>query len=126
MLHPNQFKVNQAWIAVRVNDSFLYVAGEPYDLYILVDAASAYVFGHLASKTVEDGPELPDIEGLFQQAGSLKNQYPIELIVPDNFIPKKQFKAICDIKGIGFREVPEGDLSLIIDDIKQSFEEFFS
>lgn len=36
MLHPNQFQVNQAWIATRLNDQFLYVAGEPADLYMLL------------------------------------------------------------------------------------------
>jgi len=43
MLEPSDFAVNEAWIAFRANDSFLLVKNEPYDVYILLDAASTYV-----------------------------------------------------------------------------------
>lgn len=71
-----------------------------------------------------DGPTLEEVENLFRQAGSLKNQYPEELIVPDNFIPKDQFRAICDIYRITVREVPAESLGLIVDEIKDSFEDY--
>jgi len=45
MLTPDQLLVNEAWIAVRVNEAFLFVKDEPYDIYVLMDAASAYVLG---------------------------------------------------------------------------------
>ena len=47
MLAPDQFRVNEAWIAIRVNETFLFVKDEPYDIYVLIDAASAYVLGHV-------------------------------------------------------------------------------
>ncbi len=123
MLYPNQFKVNQAWISVRLNDEFIYVQGEPHDVYILFDAASTYIFGPVFCKTVDDGPEISEIEELFNRAAVLNNQYPAELIVPDDFIPKKQFKAICDKYKISFREVPKANLSLIVDEIKDLFQD---
>lgn len=44
MLTPDQFRVNEVWIAVRINEEFLMVDDEPYDMYVLMDAASTYVF----------------------------------------------------------------------------------
>ena len=41
MLTPDQFRVNEVWIALRVNEAFLFVKDEPYDIYVLMDAASA-------------------------------------------------------------------------------------
>lgn len=125
MLHPNQFKVNQAWISTRLNDELIYVQNEPYDMYVLLDAASTYIFGHVPCRTVDDGPALPDIEELFSKAAAHKNQFPTELIVPDDFIPKKQFKAICDKYKTSFREVPKADLGLIVDEIKNLFQDTF-
>ena len=37
MLTPNQFRVNEAWIAVRINEEFLFVKDEPYDIYVLME-----------------------------------------------------------------------------------------
>ena len=36
MLTPDQFRVNEAWIAVRVNEAFLFVKDEPSDIYVLM------------------------------------------------------------------------------------------
>ncbi len=67
MLHPKQFKINQAWVSVRLNDELLYVQDEPYDVYVMLDAASIYIFGPVICRTV-DGTTLPDIEELFENA----------------------------------------------------------
>ncbi len=47
------------------------------------------------------------------------------MIVPDDFIFKKQFKAIFDTFNISFREVPKADLSLIVDKVKDLFQDTF-
>jgi len=49
MFSPDDFRVNEAWIAFRANEEFLFVKDEPYDFYVLMDAASTYVFGHAVS-----------------------------------------------------------------------------
>lgn len=61
MLTPDQFKVNEAWIAVRINEEFLFVKDEPYDIYVLVDATSTYVLGHVLSKVVDESPHDKDV-----------------------------------------------------------------
>ena len=49
MLIPDQFEVNEAWIAIRVNDKSVFVEDDPYDIFVLFDAASASVLGFVLS-----------------------------------------------------------------------------
>ncbi len=126
MIHPRNYKVNQAWLSTRVNDTFLYVAGDPYDMYILVDVASCYVFGFVFAKTAEDeGPDIDEIDKLFNNAWSSKCQFPIEFYVEEDFSPKEEFKTVCQNYDITFNVLPKNSLSLIVDEIKESFEEHF-
>ena len=50
MITPDQFHVNEAWIAVRIYEEFLLVQDEPYDIYVLMDAALA---GRLSKKVCQ-------------------------------------------------------------------------
>lgn len=125
MIHPNDFDVNQAWLSVRVNDTFIYVEGEPYDMYILVDVASCYIFGFIVTETTNNkGPDVEEIEQLFRKAWNTKKQFPVELYVEEIFTPKKQFKKVCKKFNIDFKVLPVNSLSLIVDEIKESFENF--
>ena len=72
MLTPDQFLVNEAWIAVRVNEAFLFVKDEPQDIYVLMDAASAYVLGNVLSRVADEAPHEKDIEILFKKRGRLR------------------------------------------------------
>ena len=126
MIHPRNYKVNQAWLSTRVNDTFLYVAGEPYDMYILVDVASCYVFGFVFAKTAGDeGPDIDEIDKMFNEAWSTKGQFPIEFYVEEDFSPKEEFKSVCKKYDIAFQVFPKNSLSLIVDEIKERFEEHF-
>ncbi len=58
-LQHNQFRVNEAWIACRLQ-TLDRVAGDPVDVYILLDAASGYVFGPLLV--------LDDLKGAWEKA----------------------------------------------------------
>jgi len=72
MLMPDQFRVNEAWIAVRINEEFMFVKDEQYDMYVLMDAASAYVLGHVVSRVVDESPREKDVEDLFEKAWAAK------------------------------------------------------
>ena len=85
MLTPDQFFVNEAWIAVRVNETFLFVKNEPYDIYVLMDAASAYVLGHVLSRVVDESPNEKDIEILLKKAWEAKNQWAEKIDIDGNF-----------------------------------------
>ena len=121
MLSPDQFRVNEAWIAIRVNDTFLFVKDEPYDIYVLMDAASAYVFGHVLSRVVDESPDEKDVENLFKEAWTAKRQWPVKIIIPEDFSAEQIFKMQAARNGLAFETVPLSDLSPIIGPLKESF-----
>ncbi|MCY1381805.1 hypothetical protein D9M69_697600 [compost metagenome] len=46
MLHPNQFTVNEAWIAFRLNDAPIQTdADGAFNCLALMDAASCFILG---------------------------------------------------------------------------------
>jgi len=122
MLMPDQFRVNEAWIGVRVNEEFLFVADEPYDVYVLMDAASAYVLGHVLSKVVDEGPQGKDIEELFEKAWSAKRQWAERLIVPEDSVAEKTFRRKAEEKGLCVETVSLSELEAIVGPLKELFD----
>jgi len=121
MLNPDQFHVNEAWIAVRVNEAFLFVKDEPYDIYVLMDAASAYVLSHVLSRVVDEAPHEKDIEVLFKKAWEAKNQWAEKLILTENSIAEDVFRTEAEKNGISVKIVPLSDLEPIVGPLKESF-----
>lgn len=121
MLEPSDFEVNEAWIAFRANDSFLLVKNEPYDVYILMDAASTYVFGHVLSKTVDGSPNDRDVAALLREAWSAKHQWAKQLIVPEGSLAEGVFKNQAEKNGLAFSAVPFAELLAILTPLKESF-----
>ena len=121
MLTPDQFSVNEAWIAVRINEEFIFVKNEPYDIYVLMDAASTYVLGHVVSKVVDEAPQEKDVEALFEKAWAAKNQWAEKLIVPENSIAENVFRRQAEQNGLFVETVPLSDLDTIVGPLKESF-----
>ena len=121
MLTPDQFRVNEAWIAVRVNEEFLFVQDEPYDIYVLMDAASCHVLGHVLSRVVDEAPEENDVEELFQTAYQTKNQWADMLIVTGSSPADAVFKRKGEQKGLSAKTVNPSDLEPIVGPLKESF-----
>lgn len=121
MLSPSQFHVNEVWIFFRVNDQLLYVKKEPYDMYVLMDAASTYVFGHVISLVVDETPQQKDVEDLFKKAWEAKSQWPEKLIVTEDSIAGKTFIKQAEKNGLSTEIVPLSDLETIVSPIKESF-----
>ena len=125
MLTPDQFKVNEVWIAVRINEEFLFVKNDPYDMFVLLDAASAYVLGFVFSKVVDEAPIEKDVEDLFKKAWEAKRQWAKKLIVTDDSIANDVFIRQAKKNGLEYDTVPISDLSPIIGPLKESFEKDF-
>ncbi|NOR25210.1 MAG: hypothetical protein GQ542_12640 [Desulforhopalus sp.] len=121
MLTPDQFRVNEVWIAVRVNEAFLFVKDEPYDIYLLLDAASTYVFGHVLSRVVDEAPPEKDVEALFRKAWEAKNQWAEKLIVTQNSIAEDVLRTQAEKNGLSFEIVPLSDLEPIVGPLKELF-----
>lgn len=125
MFTPDQFEVNEVWIAIRINEDFLFVKEDPYDMFVLMDAASAYVLGFVFSKVVAEAPTVKDVEELFNKAWGAKRQWAKKLIVTDESAASNVFIKEAEKNGIPFVIVPISDLSSIVEPLKESFEKDF-
>jgi len=121
MLAPDQFNINESWIAVRVNEDFLLVQDEPYDVYVLMDAASCYVFGHVLSRVVDEAPASKDVEDLFKEAWRGKNQWAQKLIITENSAANDVFRREAEKNGLSIEIVSLSDLEPIVGPLKQLF-----
>ncbi|MCW8801117.1 MAG: hypothetical protein OQK71_09350 [Desulfobacter sp.] len=125
MFTPDQFEVNEVWIVIRINEDFLFVKEDPYDMFVLMDAASAYVLGFVFSKVVAEAPTVKDVEELFNNAWGAKRQWAKKLIVTDESVASNVFIQEAEKNGIPFVIVPISDLSSIVEPLKESFEKDF-
>jgi hypothetical protein len=121
MLTPDQFRVNETWIAIRVNEEFLFVKDDPYDIYVLMDAASAYVLGHVLSRVVDEAPQEEDVADLFKRAWKAKNLWAKQLIITSNLKAERFFKKQAERNGLSVKVVPVSELEPIIGPLKDSF-----
>jgi len=121
MLTPDQFHVNEAWIAIRVNETFLFVKDEPYDIYVLMDAASGYVLGHVLSRVVDEAPSERAIKALFKQAWKAKNQWAEQLILTGDSKAEDVFRKQAERNGLSVKIVPLSELEPIVGPLRESF-----
>lgn len=121
MITPDQFEVNEAWIAMRINEEFLFVKDEPYDMHVLIDAASAYVLGHVLSSVVDESPSGKDVEALFRKAWEAKSRWAKKLIIPANYIAESVFRVEAENDGLAVEIVPLSDLEPIVGPLRELF-----
>ncbi len=121
MFSPDDFRVNEAWIAFRVNEEFLRVGDDPHDIYVLMDAASAYVFGQVLVKVVDEKPQTKDVTALFKEAWAAKRQWAKRLIVTEESAVEKVFINEAKKQGLSVETVPLSDLEPIVGGFKELF-----
>jgi len=125
MITPEQFRVNEAWIAVKINEGFIFVENEPYDIYALLDASSCYVFGHVMSKVVDEIPQEKDVEELFIIAFQAKQQWAETLITVEGSPSNSLFKKLAEQEGLSVKTISAVELEPILGPLKESFASIF-
>lgn len=120
-IQHHQFHVNEAWIVCRLH-TLDTVAGKPMDLYMLLDAASSYVFGHLV--VLEEVPSAQETRELFRNAYESKRQWPTKLIATKMDPALEVFQAQADAAGFPLEVVPAAYLDDIVRPIQESYEAF--
>ncbi len=125
MFSPDDFRVNEAWIVVRANDEFLFVKDEPYDIYVLMDAASTYVFGNVTVKVVDEAPQEKDVKSLLKEAWGAKRQWAKRLIVTEESAVEKAFIKEAKKQGLSAETVPLSELEPIVGDLRELFRSNF-
>lgn len=125
MLHPDQFKVNEAWILFKLNDRPLHTVQDgDCDVFALMDAASCFILSSAPVSASEAGPGKLESRRLLKQAKSHKKRWPRKLFVPDGQ-PATLLVAEARKSGIVVVHVPELQLLPFIDDARQGFRERF-
>ena len=125
MLHPNQFQVNEAWIAFKLNDEPIHTEKDgDFDFLALMDAASCFILSTTPISTKNPEPTQMESRALLQQGQAHKKQWPKTLFIPT---PQRAHVLAAEAErlGIGVIRVEEDHLLLFISEARESFRERF-
>lgn len=125
MLHPDQFEVNEAWIAFKLNDEPIHTEQDgDFDFLALMDAASCIILGFVPVPAKLAEPTQPDSNRLLKQGHAHKKQWPSTLFIPTEQ-PAQLLAAEAERLGIGVVRVAEARLLLFIGEAREGFRERF-
>ena len=123
-MQPSDFRVNETWLAYRINQAPMQIEGQDVDLYVLQDAASMFLFGNLFAPHGADYPDAEEIEKLMMSAHKKRDEWPVELFLPGSHLSDNSFAKIAQKHGICIRSVPESQMSFYIKDTQEAYEDF--
>jgi hypothetical protein len=123
MIHPNQFKVNEAWIAFKLNDAPIITDRDgDFNMIALMDAASCFILSTLSvSAMAEQLTELESKE-LLEKGWIHKQDLPKTLIIPNHQVANL-LQIEAESQGITVVRVPEDQLMLFIGEARTGFKE---
>lgn len=125
MLHPNQFKVNEAWIAFKLNDQPIHTEQDgDFNFFALMDAASCFILSSMPVSAGSAEPSKLESRRLLKQGKAHKKKGPKKLLVPSEQ-PATIMAAEAKRLGIGVVYFPEHQLLPIIGEARQGFRERF-
>jgi hypothetical protein len=125
MLHPNQFRVNEAWIVFKLNDAPIHTEEDgDFNFVALMDAASCFILSSTSTPASATEPSSMESRRLLKEAQAHKQQLPKTLFVPDDQ-PAASLSAEAQRQGILVVRVPENQLLLFIGEAKEGFRERF-
>ena len=125
MLHPNQFKVNDAWIAFRLNDAAIETESDgDFTCMALMDAASCFILGMEMYPSHVKELSAQEARRLLQQGKSHKGQMPRKL-----FVAEEQASSALALEATRSKVevviVAEGELLVFISEARDGFKERF-
>ena len=125
MLHPNQFQVNEAWIAFQLNDAPIQTeANGNFNCIALMDAASCFILTSALVPTNEPEPSKIEARRLLKKAHAHKQEMPKTLFVPSEQ-PANNLALEAERQKVTVIRVPEDQLLLFIGEAREGFKERF-
>jgi hypothetical protein len=125
VLHPNQFQVNEAWIAFKLNEAPVRTESDgDFNLIALMDAASCFIVSTTLVPVSEPEPSKIEAKRLLKEGQAHKQQLPRTLFVP-NDQPAKILTAEAKCQGVTVIRVPEAQLLPFIGEARNGFKERF-
>jgi hypothetical protein len=125
MLHPAQFRVNEAWIAFKLNDEPIHTERDgDFNFLALMDAASCFILSSTPISAHQ--PEASQIESelLLKEGQAHKKRWPKTLFVPTE-LAAELLIAEAGRLGISVVRLAEDQLSAFIGEAKKGFRERF-
>lgn len=123
MLHPNQFAVNEAWIAFRLNDEPIQTKQDgSFNCICLMDAASCFILGNAMIPAHDPEPSQLESLRLLETGQAHKKEFPKTLFVPTGQF-QTHLSAQAKDKGIEVVSVEEDQLLVFIGEARQGFKE---
>lgn len=125
MLHPNQFQVNEAWIAFKLNDAPIHTDRDgDFNLIALMDAASCFILTTLPVSAKAVQPTALESKELLKNGRAHKQKLPKTLFVPIHQTANV-LQMEAESQGITVVRVPEDQLMLFIGEARTGFKERF-
>ena len=123
MLHPNQFHVNETWIAFQLNEAPIITDRDgDFNIIALMDAASCFILGmgFVKSNTLELSHQ--EAKKLLKIGYDHKKQYPKEIILP-NHMATDVLTLEAKSNGIKIKREAEKMLEIFLGEARESFRE---
>jgi hypothetical protein len=125
VLHPDQFSVNEAWIAFQLNETPIHTEADgDLNCLALMDAASCLILSSTLIPAGNAEPSTMEVRRLLKQASAHKKGLPERLLLPNG-----QFTAVLPIEaerqGIAVVRVPERQLLVFVGEAQSGFEAQF-
>jgi hypothetical protein len=125
VLHPNQFQVNEAWIAFTLNEDPIHTEVEgDFNFLALMDAASCFILASATMPTSAAGLSKLDAKRLLKEGTSHHNQLLQTLFIPKDH-EAKELASAAQRLGITVVRVPEDQLLVFTGEARQGFREHF-
>jgi hypothetical protein len=125
LLHPNQFQVNEAWIAFKLNDAPMHAGADgDFDIIALMDAASCFILSSATLPSSLAEPTALEARRLIKQGQEHNNQLPKMLFIPTE-LNAQHLGTEAERQGVDVRRVSEDQLLAFIGEAREGFRERF-
>lgn len=125
MLHPQQFEVNEAWIAFRLNSAPIPTELDgDFNCLALMDAASCFILGSEFIPATAAEPTQLECRRLLKKARSHKQQLPRTLLISREDAAD-QLASEATRQNVDVVRVPESELLIFIGEARELFAQRF-
>ena len=125
MLHPQQFEVNEAWIAFRLNGVPIRTERDgDFNCVAMMDAASCFLLGSVLIPSTAAEPTSAQFRALLKDARRHKDQLPNTLFIAREDVADRMTREATH-QNIDVVRVPENELVIFTGEARQSFAERF-
>ncbi len=126
MLAPDQFQVNEAWIAFKLNDAPISTQEDgDFNVFALMDAASCFILGTEFVHADLTEPSQLESRRLLKSGQAHKDELPKKLLLPNEQAADTLVRE-AERLGITVIRMPDKELSVFLDEARDGFQEHVS